>query len=101
MVPACIVSDLNMPGMSGDELLQGLRDRNIQVPVIIVSGEPDAATPAGAFARLPKPFKDLALREAIERALLTAPPRDTDAVSAAPDEGLVVQPPTVTQASGT
>ncbi|HEY1685810.1 MAG TPA: LuxR C-terminal-related transcriptional regulator, partial [Tepidisphaeraceae bacterium] len=37
-MPGCLIVDLSMPGMSGMDLLQNLRSRNIQIPTLIVSG---------------------------------------------------------------
>lgn len=34
-----IVSDMNMPGMSGLQLLRKLRDENVDVPIIILTGD--------------------------------------------------------------
>ena len=42
--PCCLILDLRMPGMGGQELLQTLRHRNCSVPVIIVSGHADVPT---------------------------------------------------------
>lgn len=61
----CLLFDLNLPGMSGLELLQRLRDRGVQVPAIILSGNSlsinSDLTAANVFHVLPKPTpaKDL------------------------------------------
>lgn len=70
---ACLLLDLNMPEMSGLELLALLRERGIDIPVIIVSAQDDAAVKekvriAGAFAFFHKPVDDT-LMKAIDRAL--------------------------------
>lgn len=59
----CLLLDLNMPEMSGLELLEVLRGRQIRIPVIIVTAEADAAVrerakQAGAFAFFAKPVDD-------------------------------------------
>lgn len=58
--PSLILLDRNMPGMSGDEVLQQLRsDGGGDVPVLILSGEPmDPAEVErlGATAAVLKPF---------------------------------------------
>jgi FixJ family two-component response regulator len=59
----CVLLDINMPDMSGLELLELLRDRKIGVPVIIVTAQKDAAIQerarrAGAFAFFEKPVDD-------------------------------------------
>lgn len=58
----CVVLDIHMPGMTGIELLEHLRQRGDKIPVIMVTGEPSAANDgrarsAGALAILEKPFK--------------------------------------------
>lgn len=69
----CLILDLNMPEMSGLELLELLRRREIGLPVIIVTGRGDAtsrerAQRAGAFAFLDKPV-DHSLIDTVGRAL--------------------------------
>jgi two-component system response regulator FixJ len=73
---ACLLLDLNMPEMNGLDLLEQLRRLEIDLPVIIVTGQGDAdaaehARRAGAFAFLEKPV-DAALIEAVDRALKAA-----------------------------
>jgi DNA-binding NtrC family response regulator len=53
--------DCNMPGLSGLETLQQIRANDSDIPVVMISGERDAARDEraldlGAFAFLPKPF---------------------------------------------
>jgi FixJ family two-component response regulator len=45
---ACLVIDQNMPGMSGLETVRQLRDRNISVPAILITGHPNAILRASA-----------------------------------------------------
>jgi len=45
-----VLSDINMPGMTGVELLQSLRDENLDVPVILMTGAPDLSTATDAVA---------------------------------------------------
>ena len=40
-LPGCLVVDVRMPGMSGLELQRQLSDRNINIPVIIITGHGD------------------------------------------------------------
>jgi two-component system response regulator FixJ len=73
---ACLLLDLNMPEMSGLELLEQLRRLEIALPVIIVTGQGDAnaaeqARRAGAFDFLEKPV-DHSLIAAVDRALKAA-----------------------------
>lgn len=53
-----VITDLDMPGMGGVELLKRLRETRPFLPVIGISGhfDPDAAAQAGFDAFLPKPF---------------------------------------------
>jgi EAL domain-containing protein (putative c-di-GMP-specific phosphodiesterase class I)/CheY-like chemotaxis protein len=56
-----IVSDVSMPGMTGIELLRAVRERDLDVPVVIVTGTPsdEAAAKAveyGALMFLVKPL---------------------------------------------
>jgi two-component system nitrogen regulation response regulator GlnG len=59
--PQVMVSDIRMPGTSGLELLQQMRERMPDVPVIIMTAYSDldsavSAFQGGAFDYLPKPF---------------------------------------------
>ena len=59
--PQVLVSDIRMPGESGLSLLQKVKSRYPQVPVIIMTAYSDldsavAAFQGGAFEYLPKPF---------------------------------------------
>ena len=60
-VPQVVVSDIRMPGLSGLELMQRLKERLPTTPVIIMTAYSDlesavAAFQGGAFEYLPKPF---------------------------------------------
>ena len=76
--PQVVVSDIRMPGGSGLDLLQKLKERHPHVPVIIMTAYSDlesavAAFQGGAFEYLPKPFDvdhavDL-IRRAMEESL--------------------------------
>ena len=82
--PQVVVSDIRMPGGSGLELLQKIKERHPHLPVIIMTAYSDlesavAAFQGGAFEYLPKPFDvdhavDL-IRRAMEESL-----RQTDEV---------------------
>jgi two-component system nitrogen regulation response regulator GlnG len=59
--PQVLVSDIRMPGTSGLELLQSVKEKHPQLPVIIMTAYSDlesavAAFQGGAFEYLPKPF---------------------------------------------
>jgi EAL domain-containing protein (putative c-di-GMP-specific phosphodiesterase class I) len=56
-----VVSDVSMPGLNGLQLLQAIRKHDLDVPVILITGDPslDTASKAveyGAFRYLPKPL---------------------------------------------
>ncbi|MDK0575382.1 response regulator, partial [Clostridium perfringens] len=72
-----VVSDLRMPGMDGLQLLQEIRRRSLEIPVILLTahGSIDKAVDAikaGAFDFLPKPFEKEQLRVSILNALKMA-----------------------------
>ena len=53
--PDVILLDMVMPGMSGTDVLEALRQAGSTVPVIVISGQP-ISPPEGVFAFLRKPF---------------------------------------------
>jgi FixJ family two-component response regulator len=74
--PGCLVLDLNMPGMSGLDLQQYLKEQGVVLPVIFLSGRADIpkavqAVREGAIDFIEKPFdykRVVALvRECLER----------------------------------
>ncbi|WP_179402800.1 response regulator transcription factor [Burkholderia guangdongensis] len=73
-VTECLITDLDMPAMSGVELIHQVRDKDARIPVILISAshdEPDVrqAELAGWCRVLPKPFDGSCLLESIVRAL--------------------------------
>lgn len=56
--PSLLITDCNMPGMSGNELIEILsRDERLHsIPVIVVSARRQPALPTSVIAFLPKPF---------------------------------------------
>jgi DNA-binding response OmpR family regulator len=72
-----VVADLVMPGMDGIELIQLIRARGDQTPVIVLTSMSDAETverarTAGANAYLLKPFDGAILSECIVSLLSSA-----------------------------
>lgn len=72
--PACIVSDLQMPGMNGVELKRTLIASGLDVPVIIVTAFPEdrirtQAEEAGVLCFFQKPFKADDLIACVEAAV--------------------------------
>jgi two-component system response regulator FixJ len=69
----CLVVDVRMPGIDGLELQQALRERGVDIPVIVMTGHGDIpmavrALKAGASDFIEKPFADDVILEAIRRA---------------------------------
>ena len=67
------VIDINLPGKSGIQLLQKLRDSEIYVPVIMITGEPNLSVipeivRAGAYDFIAKPIVKDMLLNAVARA---------------------------------
>ncbi|MDE2356647.1 MAG: response regulator [Alphaproteobacteria bacterium] len=71
---ACLMLDVNMPGMSGLELQDRLKDDGFAVPIIFITSQTDAsvrdrALSGGAVAVMEKPFDQRVLMAIIARAL--------------------------------
>lgn len=71
--PACVLLDVRMPGMSGLDLHDRLREQGLPWPVVYMTGHGDVplavqAMQRGAVSFLEKPFADQALEEALDRA---------------------------------
>ncbi len=69
-----IVSDISMPEMSGIELLKAIRQRDADVPVVLITGSPDVesameAVRFGALLYLRKPVDLDELRRVMSRAV--------------------------------
>ncbi len=72
--PGCLVLDVRLPGMSGLQLQQKLKEENIQLPVIIITGHGDVpmavrAMQTGALNFFEKPFRDQEVLDCIQEAL--------------------------------
>jgi two-component system nitrogen regulation response regulator GlnG len=72
--PQVLISDIRMPGQSGIELLQEVKEKHPAVPVIVMTAYSDlesavAAFQGGAYEYLPKPFDVDQAVELIRRAL--------------------------------
>lgn len=83
-VPQIVVSDIRMPGSSGLDLLQNLREHHPNVPVIIMTAYSDlesavSAFQGGAFEYLPKPFDIDHAVELIQRAMEQSQRKNTPA----------------------
>ncbi|GAI81311.1 unnamed protein product, partial [marine sediment metagenome] len=72
--PGCLVLDIRMPGISGLELQEKLRQKNISIPVIIMTGYGEIAMAVeamkkGAMMFVEKPFSDQVLLDQIQKAI--------------------------------
>ncbi len=71
---AVVLSDINMPRASGLDVLRAVRDRDLDVPVVLITGAPTLAGAAeavawGAFRYLVKPVDSTALVEVMAHAV--------------------------------
>jgi two-component system, LuxR family, response regulator FixJ len=81
--PGCLVTDVRMAGMSGIELQEKLCQRNISLPVIILTAYARTrvtvrAMAAGAVTLLEKPYDEDELWDAIRKALARDAERRAD-----------------------
>lgn len=72
--PDCVLLDLHMPGLTGEDVLKALTHAGWDFPVVVITGRDDSLNRElllmlGANAYLPKPLAPSELRLAIERAL--------------------------------
>ncbi len=75
---ACLLLDVRMPHVSGLDLHDALLARQVDIPIVYMSGHADVALAVqamqkGAVTFLEKPFDDESLSTALERAFTTAP----------------------------
>jgi FixJ family two-component response regulator len=72
--PACVIVDVQMPGLNGMDLQTALIQRHREEQLIFITGHGDIsmcaqAMKSGAVDFLPKPFRDNELLQCVERAL--------------------------------
>lgn len=75
-VRGCLVADVRLPGISGLDLQENLRQRGLYLPTIVITGHGDVplavrAMKAGALDFIEKPFSDQVLLDRIREALST------------------------------
>ena len=73
-VPACLVLDIRLPGVSGLDFQAELARANIHIPIIFITGYGDIpmtvrAMKAGAVEFLTKPFREQDLLDAVQIAI--------------------------------
>ena len=78
---ACLVTDVQMPGMNGVELHRHLVDAGYAIPTILVTAYPDEAVrnralKSGAVCYLSKPVDDEHLERCLRSALDSGKPHD-------------------------
>ena len=86
--PRCLIADVNMPVMTGLELLDELARRGLRIPTIVITGYDDKSVrdkcrAFGAVAYLRKPVDGHTLIAAIN-SYLAPKPREAAQASAAP-----------------
>ena len=72
----CLITDQQLPGMSGTDLQKHLREAGYRTPVIFITAYlvptvRERALAAGAVAFLTKPFDDAVLVDCLQNALST------------------------------
>jgi FixJ family two-component response regulator len=70
----CLILDIAMPGMSGPDLQRELKHRQLEIPIIFITGHRDKTVRSrmleqGAVECLIKPFSDTSLFVALNAAL--------------------------------
>ena len=70
----CLITDLQMPGLSGLELQEALKSQGYQTPVIVITAYPNEKHRTRAFANgavgfLSKPFSEQCLIECLNAAI--------------------------------
>jgi FixJ family two-component response regulator len=73
-VPACLVLDVRLPGLSGLDLQRELVQSRASIPIVFITGHGDIpmsvqAMKGGAVEFLTKPFRDQQLLDAVQQAI--------------------------------
>jgi len=86
--PGCLIVDVRMPGMDGFELQRRLGERQLSIPVIVITGHGDVpmavrAIRGGAIDFIEKPFSERAIIDSIRLALSRLAAHEADSRAAA------------------
>lgn len=81
--PSCVIADVRMPGMTGLELQRELKYRNLEAPLILISGHADVsmavqALKNGAFDFFEKPYDGERLANSVSDAVQKARRQSTE-----------------------
>ena len=73
-IASCLVLDIRLPGVSGLDFQEVLKNAGIHIPIVFITGHGDIpmsvrAMKAGAIDFLTKPFRDQDMLDAVTRAL--------------------------------
>ena len=73
-VPACLVLDVRLPGLSGLDLQREMAKANVSIPIVFLTGHGDVplsvrAMKSGAVDFLTKPFHEQDLLDAVQQAM--------------------------------
>jgi FixJ family two-component response regulator len=71
---ACVISDIQLPGLNGFEMARRMRELGYGAPIIMMTARTDEglaaqAETSGAFCLLQKPFDTSELVDCVERAI--------------------------------
>jgi two-component system, LuxR family, response regulator FixJ len=88
LAPGCLIVDVRMPGMDGFELQRRLGERQLSIPVIVITGHGDVpmavrAIREGAVDFIEKPFSERAIFDSIRLALSRLAAHEADSRAAA------------------
>ena len=75
-----VITDVQMPGLKGDALVEALREQRAEIPVLVITGfgsveQAVQMIKAGAFQYLTKPFETGELLQLVDAALLKSAPQ--------------------------
>lgn len=74
--PSCLIVDVSLPGISGLDFQQQLKQAGLHIPIVFITAHGDIpmtvkAMKSGAIEFLTKPFEDEDLLRAVQQALVT------------------------------